>query len=131
MNILAINPWIYDFAAYDFWLKPYGFLMMLTYLKDKGARVDYIDCLDKKSSEGTFGRGKYYNEIVEKPASLSTIPRYFKRYGIEIDSFTNCLENLNPDYILLTSSMTYWYPGIIKAIEILRDKFPRVPIILG
>ena len=25
-RILLVNPPIYDFAAYDFWLKPYGLL---------------------------------------------------------------------------------------------------------
>ena len=25
-RILLVNPPIYDFAAYDFWLKPYGML---------------------------------------------------------------------------------------------------------
>ena len=56
MNILAINPWIIDCAAYDFWLKPYGFLVILTYLKNQGINIDYIDCLDKKISQGTFGQ---------------------------------------------------------------------------
>jgi hypothetical protein len=55
MNILDINHWIYDFAAYDFWLKPYGFLVILTYLKNKGAKIDYIDCLEEKTIRGTFG----------------------------------------------------------------------------
>jgi len=27
-NILLINPWIYDFAAYDFWMKPLGLLTL-------------------------------------------------------------------------------------------------------
>ena len=67
MNILAINPWIVDFAAYDFWLKPYGFLVILSYLKNKRVNVDYIDCLDKKISQGTFGRGKYFSQIIKKP----------------------------------------------------------------
>ena len=27
-KILLINPWIHDFAAYDFWLKPLGLLYL-------------------------------------------------------------------------------------------------------
>jgi hypothetical protein len=27
-TILLINPWIYDFAAYDFWIKPMGLMML-------------------------------------------------------------------------------------------------------
>ena len=131
MNILAINPWIVDFAAYDFWLKPYGFLVLLTYLKNKGLKVDYIDCLGKKVTNTTFGKGKYYSQIIEKPPSLKSIPRYFKRYGITTDEFKKLIKNKNPDYILLTSSMTYWYPAIVDAVKILRKEFSNVKIILG
>jgi hypothetical protein len=27
-TILLINPWIYDFAAFDFWTKPLGLLQI-------------------------------------------------------------------------------------------------------
>lgn len=131
MNILAINPWIVDFAAYDFWLKPYGFLTLLTYLKNKGLNIDYIDCLSRKITNTTFGRGKYYSQIIEKPSSLKLIPRYFKRYGITPDEFKKGISNKKPDYVLLTSSMTYWYPAITDAVNMLRKKFPKVKIILG
>ncbi|MDP8290155.1 MAG: radical SAM protein [Candidatus Susulua stagnicola] len=131
MNILAINPWIVDFAAYDFWLKPYGFLALLTYLKNKGLNISYIDCLNNKITNANFGRGKYYSEIIEKPLALKSVPRYFKRYGITLDQFREYIANKNPDYILITSSMTYWYPGIIDAVNILKKEFPKVKIILG
>ncbi|UCD15918.1 MAG: radical SAM protein [Candidatus Omnitrophota bacterium] len=131
MNILAINPWIYDFAAYDFWLKPYGFLVILTYLKNKGINVDYIDCLDKKITKADFGRGKYPAQIIEKPSIFKQIPRHFKRYGISIDELKGALKKTNYDYILITSSMTYWYPAIIDLIKILRAKFGASKIILG
>lgn len=131
MNILAINPWIYDFAAYDFWLKPYGFLVILTYLKSKGFNIDYIDCLERKITKGTFGRGKYYSEIVEKPAILKSIPRFFKRYGITHEEFENLIADKQPDFILISSSMTYWYPGIIEVVKIIKNRFPSIPIILG
>ena len=131
MNILAINPWITDCAAYDFWLKPYGFLIILSYLKDKGINIDYIDCMEKKVSEDNFGRGHYYSEIINKPQLLKAIPRHFKRYGITLKEFESKLKEKSPDYILLTSSMTYWYPAIIDAIKILKSNFPDKPIILG
>lgn len=131
MKILAINPWIYDFAAYDFWLKPYGFLVILTYLKQKGVDVDYIDCLDKKATYADFGRGKYHAEIIEKPPILEEIPRYFKRYGIPLKDFPTRLKDKNYDYIIISSSMTYWYPAIIDLVKILRAKYSHSPIILG
>jgi radical SAM superfamily enzyme YgiQ (UPF0313 family) len=131
MNILAINPWIYDFAAYDFWLKPYGFLVLLTYLKNKGVKINYIDCLDKKVTHDNFGRGKYHSEIIPKPPLLSSIPRRFKRYGMPPEELDKSLPNKRPDFILITSSMTYWYPAIEEISKILKTRFPKVPIILG
>jgi len=131
MEILAINPWIYDFAAYDFWLKPYGFLMLLSYLAKKGINVNYIDCLDKKERCGSFGRGKYPAEIINKPEVFKSIPRHFKRYGISLQEFRNRLPPKTPDYILITSSMTYWYPGLKDAAQILKEKFPQTPLIIG
>ena len=46
-NILCINPWIYDFAAYDFWSKPLGLLYIAAYLRQFGLNVEVLDCLDK------------------------------------------------------------------------------------
>lgn len=131
MNILAINPWIYDFAAYDFWLKPYGFLVLLTYLKNKSLYIDYIDCLNKKETRDNFGRGKYYSEIIPKPDVLRLIPRHFKRYGLTIPELKQCVKNTNPQIILITSSMTYWYPAIQELAEIMRKELPGLPMILG
>lgn len=131
MNILAINPWIYDFAAYDFWLKPYGFLVILQFLKKRGINIEYIDCLDRKTTLATFGRGKYPSEIVKKPDIFNSIPRYFKRYGISLEEFDNEIKGKKFDYILITSSMTYWYPGINEVVKILKAKLPDTKIILG
>lgn len=131
MNILAINPWIYDFAAFDFWLKPYGFLSLLTYLKDRGVNVDYIDCLDKKISRDTFGRGKYYHEMIPKPQCVAGVPRYFKRYGMTPREFEELLPEEKIDYILVSSSMTYWYPAVVDAIDIVKKRYPGVPVFLG
>jgi radical SAM superfamily enzyme YgiQ (UPF0313 family) len=35
------------------------------------------------------------------------------------------------DAILISSAIAYWYPGVQWAIEIIRNKIPDVPIILG
>lgn len=131
MNILAVSPWIHDFAAYDFWLKPYGFLVLLTYLTQRGFHIDYIDCLNKRETFDNFGRGKYFSEIISKPEIFRLIPRHFKRYGMTPDEFEKHLTGLNPDYILITSSMTYWYRGLKEAEQILKRRFPDVPMIVG
>lgn len=131
MNILAVNPWIYDFAAYDFWLKPYGFIVLLTLLWQKGCSVRYIDCLDKKLTTDDYGRGKYASEIVLKPEILNSVPRRFKRYGLTIREFEQKLEGQDPDLILLTSSMTYWYPGLRQALDIISRRWPGIAVMIG
>ena len=139
-NALLINPWIYDFAAFDMWAFPLGLLSLSSLLKKAGWNVTYIDCTDrhhpsiikKVPREKYYHQGKYYAEVVEKPEIVSFVPRYYRRYGIPEDAFVKDLEDAEtPDVILVSSRMTYWYPGVKRAIEIMRDIFPGVPIILG
>ncbi|MBL7073531.1 MAG: hypothetical protein ISS33_07200 [Candidatus Omnitrophica bacterium] len=47
-NILLVNPWIYDFAAYDLWLKPWGLLKISTILKKNGFNVYFVDAMDRR-----------------------------------------------------------------------------------
>ena len=131
MRILGIQPWIYDFAAHDFWLQPYGFLVILTYLEKMGMQVEYLDCLEKTVTCDEFGRGKFFAEQIEKPAALKNIPRYFKRYGITPDEFRSKMGGKEADQVLFTTSMTYWYPGVIDAMRISREFMPKTPFIMG
>jgi radical SAM superfamily enzyme YgiQ (UPF0313 family) len=46
--------------------------------------------------------------------------------------FSDVLKRIeHPDLIFVTSSMTYWYPGVVDAIRALRKAFPKETIILG
>ena len=129
---LFINPWIYDFAAYDLWNRPLGLLKIAQVFKKIGCKTDYIDCLEKKYIENQFGKGKYNKEKIEKPESLKNIKRNFHRYGISEWEFEEKIKQVNkPDCIFITSGMTYWYLGIMRCIEILRAFYKDVPIVLG
>mgnify|MGYP000629505576 FL=1 len=138
-HILLINPWIHDFAAYDFWAKPMGLLIIASMLRHHGIQVSYIDCLDRfhprapKTDPGArYGRGSYFKTRIPKPFALHDVPRYFSRYGIKPQWFRDdLLRQGRPDLVLVTSLMTYWYPGVQETIEIIRSVFPRVPIVLG
>lgn len=141
-NILLINPWIYDFAAYDFWLKPLGLLYLGSLLRRNNHRIHFIDCLDpyhpameasgKKPQRRKYGNGKFFRQVIPKPDSLKIIPKNYCRYGILPDIFRQELtSHQDADIILITSLMTYWYPGVFEAIKIIREMLPRVPIVLG
>jgi hypothetical protein len=139
-HILLVNPWIHDFAAYDFWAKPLGLLTLGGILREHGARISYLDCLDRfhpLSAAGSLpparcGRGPYLKTAIAKPPGLADIPRNYCRYGIPLDWFRSDLESMDPpDLILVTSLMTYWYPGVRETIDVVKSVFPGVPVVLG
>jgi radical SAM superfamily enzyme YgiQ (UPF0313 family) len=143
-RLLLINPWIFDFSAYDLWSKPLGLLYIASYLRKIGYEIDYIDCLDKnnpfflkkikglKVKTGKYGSGHFYREKVKKPALLEFIPRFYARYGLSEDVFLSALGGIEkPDAILITSLMTYWYLGPQRVVELVRNFFRGVPVILG
>lgn len=142
-NILLVNPWIYDFAAYDFWLKPLGLLYLGGLLRANGHRLSYIDCLDpysplmmqnhvKAPKRHAHGHGRFFRQVIEKPPCLHMMPRSYCRYGISPDVFrAELLRHPDADLALVTSMMTYWYPGVFDAIKIIKDVFPDIPVVLG
>lgn len=137
---LLINPWIYDFKAYDFFLKPLGLLYLASYLRENNFQIDFIDCLDRnhplilknfKIKKDDYGRGKFPYTFIEKPVVYKDVKRRYKRYGMPIEIFRQIIEDMKePDYIFLTSVMTYWYLGTFEMIKILKERF-KAPIILG
>jgi len=143
MNILLINPWIYDFAAYDLWLKPLGLLRIASFLEKFEHKIFLINCLDrnhpllkeqyeKLPSEQAYDCGKFFSQEVKKPFFLKNAPRKYKRYGIPLKIFEEDLCRVTPpDAIGVTSGMTYWYPGVFEVIKRVKEKFPSVPVILG
>lgn len=142
-NILLINPWIHDFAAYDFWLKPLGLLYLGGLLRQNGHQIRFIDCLDpyhpamlreghKQPQRHAYGRGKFFRQVIPKPDSLKMIPKNYCRYGILPEIFREELNNhRDTDIVLITSMMTYWYPGVFEAIKIIKEALPEIPVVLG
>jgi len=131
--LLLINPWIYDFAAYDFFARPLGLLYLASFLAGQGYAVHLLDCLDAPPSRpGPYGTGRYAKEILPTPPALQGITRRYGRYGNSEAEFRARLQAApKPDAILVTSLMTYWYPGVQAAIHLAREHFPETPVILG
>jgi radical SAM superfamily enzyme YgiQ (UPF0313 family) len=131
--LLLINPWIYDFAAYDFFARPLGLLYLAGWLAARGYAVHFLDCLGgPRGKAGPFGTGRYPKEIMPPPPALQGIPRRYGRYGISEAAFRTRLARVPPPAaILVTSLMTYWYPGVAAAIRLAREQFPGAPVILG
>ncbi|MCF8105564.1 MAG: radical SAM protein [Desulfohalobiaceae bacterium] len=138
-HILGINPWIYDFAAFNLWSRPAGLLTCLQLFRQAGARTALLDCLDPTWSDvdwpGSKGyhTGNYPKVGLEKPGCLQRVPRQYSRYGLPQAAVSTALSRLRPlpDLVVVTSIMTYWYPGVLAAIELVRSIYPKVPIVLG
>ena len=143
-QLLLINPWIYDFAAFDLWMKPLGLLYLAGALRQHGYDLHLIDCLDRYNPEllrlqcrntpnvKAYGTGKFFKRKIPKPAVVEHIPYPYCRYGITEGIFSHILQAVpRPDAILVTSLMTYWYPGVFRAIELVKQQFPDIPVVLG
>lgn len=143
-SLILINPWIYDFAAYDFWSKPLGLLCIATYLRHCGFKIHLIDCLDvyhpqmwsapllNPPKRRLHGTGKFWREVIPKPSPLRDSARPYSRYGLSSHVIENEMKKIKrPLAILVTSLMTYWYPGVAEVTSIARRIHPGVPILLG
>ncbi|MHC4186331.1 MAG: B12-binding domain-containing radical SAM protein [Planctomycetota bacterium] len=139
-KILLVNPPIYDFAAYDFWLKPYGLLSIAGYLRGRAefTLFDYLDRLhpftasNRHLGSDRWGRGRFHEERIQSPPCLMEIPRYFRRFGLPRYLFEDFLKEKGPfDFVLIQTMMTYWYPGVKEVIDDIRAIQPAAKIILG
>lgn len=133
MRALLVNPYIYDFAAYNFWSMPIGLLSMGSVLRQNGIDVSLIDCLRVvESRRKGDGRAPFIKEKAEKPPGLTGIRKNLRRYGLSIEAVRQELLSMEPpDLVLITSVMTYWYRGAKEVSETIREVFPNSKIALG
>ncbi|HYF52238.1 MAG TPA: B12-binding domain-containing radical SAM protein [Planctomycetota bacterium] len=140
-RILLLNPPVYDFSAYDFWLKPYGLLSVAGRLRGK-AELRLFDFLDrfspylpppeKKLRIDAWGRGEFHSRPAERPIEFSSIPRRYMRFGAPREAFRKFLQSEKSfDAVLIQTTMTYWYPGLREVIADLREISARTRIVLG
>jgi hypothetical protein len=139
-RILLVNPPIYDFAAYDFWLKPYGLLSVAGFSRGQAEfrLFDYLDRLHpfmagrRELESDCWGRGRFYCERIARPPCLQAIPRYFHRFGLPREILTDFLAREGPfDFVFVQTMMTYWYQGVQEVIEDVRAVRPEAKIVLG
>ena len=140
-RVLLINPTIHDFAAYDFWAKPLGLLFVGAALESVGVHVDLLDLTDplsphlaagQRPARKPFGHGKFHREPAERPAALPAFERRYSRYGLPHATTRDLLARWpRPDAVLVTSMMTYWYPGVFEIIRLIKQRWKTVPVVLG
>jgi hypothetical protein len=141
MKILAINPPVEDFTAYNLWAVPLGLLRIIEQLRNDGHTVEYVDLLDGKGIGDpsatppvfrSWGRHSYWKKEIEKPQSVSFVPRNYYRFGAVDQRSEEILSSCQvPDKILISTGMTYWYQAVIKTVGIVKKIFPGKQIVLG
>lgn len=129
MRVLLVNPAIYDFTAYDFWLRPYGLLRVAGRMRGC-CRFDFFNYLvaDRRDD---WGRGPFPSLKIPKPRALEDIPRHFRRFGRPRSEFRELLKARRYEAVLIQTAMTYWYPGVLEAIEDIRECQPSAKIVIG
>jgi hypothetical protein len=129
LQVLLVNPPIFDFTAFDFWLRPYGMLRVAGQVRH-ACDLHLFDFLVSHRRDA-WGRGRFACEEVPKPKPLSDIPRRFRRFGKPRAEFREFLSARMFDAVLVQTMMTYWYLGVREVIEDVRELQPAAKIILG
>src|SRR5499425_898509 len=97
-SLLLVNPPIYDFTAFDFWLRPYGLLRVGGRLRSfKLTAFDYLVSRERNA----LGCGRFDREPVARPAPLADVPRRFFRFGRRREDFLRLLSARRFDVVLV------------------------------
>jgi len=133
MRALLINPYTYDFAAYNFWSAPIGPLRVGAILRQNGFEVYLIDCMKvREEKRKDDGRAPFITQRVQVPPPLSGIQKTFSRYGFSRDELAQALLHVpKPDIVLIGTLFTYWYLGPKEVSELVKSLFPKARVILG
>jgi hypothetical protein len=137
-HVLLVNPPIYDFSAYDYWLKPYGLLRVAGMMREQldMQLFDYLDRYHDGASaparSDPWGRGPFAASRVPIPAVLAGVERPYRRYGHPRQAFQEFLSAHEPfEVVLVQTVMTYWYLGVQEVIEDIRARSKQSKIVLG
>jgi len=80
----------------------------------------------------SHGHGPLPKSTLPPPSGLEHVPRRFSRYGLPYQAVAQALKVLEPpDAVLITTAMTYWYPGAVTLARLVQNTWPRTPVVLG
>lgn len=144
ISFCFINPPILDYALYDLFALPLGTLKTINLLKFFGAKLFYIDALNKDYDASYFetqaikptmrsnGTGKYWKKKIEPPEILRFYNREFYRFGLGFEKIVEIIkEKKKFDFIVISSVFTYHYLSLKILIEYLKENFKNTKIILA
>jgi radical SAM superfamily enzyme YgiQ (UPF0313 family) len=125
-NCLLINPPVYDTRYWDRWSQPYGLLKIARLLRSRGHRVRLIDCLEGSRS----GKARKY---IRGEITVGDVTLTMYHFGLSFENLYRTLNALEyvPDYVFVTSIMTYWWESTRDLVELVKNVFPASEVILG
>jgi len=141
MKILAINPPVEDFSAYNLWACPLGLFRVLEQFQRDGHEIKYLDLLDGSGIGDDLadppkhrkdGRHSYWKRVIAKPSELKFVPRNYFRFGAGREKVKELIsKSEKPDKVLISTGMTYWYRTVLEVIDAVKDIFPEAEITVG
>jgi radical SAM superfamily enzyme YgiQ (UPF0313 family) len=134
LNVLLITPRIYDFTAFNYWLYPLMELLTADYLDGCGCDVTYINGLeyDRPRKNDLYGKSPLVYTEIPKPQALKNVPKKFKIFGKKTEVYENEIKRAcTPHFVIIFQKMTYWYPAVIEAVDIVKKHHPFAKVIIG
>jgi len=129
---LLVQPPIYDFALYDLFHQPFGLMRLGRWLENSGYHVELLDCLDPVPPGRVHaGRGRFLRQVVDRPPSLREVDRDFARYGASEEKVREQIREADPDVVMVTTGMTYWYPGVAEIGRLVGEVQGDLPLLAG
>jgi len=126
-----INPPVYDAQYWARWSQPAGLLRIATFLKERGYRVDLMDCMETDAKGHVRKRLRIENEE-PKTVTRDDISRTIWHFGLTWDDVDARLAAVDePDEVWITSVMTYWWESTRDAVRAVRRRFPKAEILVG
>src|SRR3972149_2790476 len=102
LQVLLVNPPVYDVAAYGFWSAPLGLLYVGAVLRENGMDLALLDCLtEREEKRREDGRAPFVKQSVKSPDSFKGIRKRLKRYGMSRQDAEKGLCAMEPPGLLL------------------------------
>lgn len=131
-RILLVNPPVYDAQYWARWSQPAGLLRIATLLKERGYRVDLLDCMEADvrglvpKTRHRLADGRLHE--VQRDDILKRVYHFGLGWG-EIRRRLGTFEP--PHEVWIGSIMTYWWESTRDMVNTVREALPDARILVG
>jgi len=127
-TFLLINPPVYDVQYWAAWSLPTGLLRLSAALRRRGHRVILLDAMK------TNQRRRVSKTRLHK-VEIGDVHMYMYHWGLPAEKIHDRLGSIRlldqPDYVFVTSALTYWWESTRDTVGWARDALPKAPVYVG